>query len=118
MLENNRINFICGIADRDIHRATDYAYQTTYQADLGDILQSVASKALRQLGVTGAAVWAQELPEGPPKGVAMESVASAYAGIDPQAAAKWAETYAEKDWAQGALTIIRRRLSQMPAFGQ
>lgn len=109
MLETSRSHFILGMADWDIGRATEYAYQKLVQGDLGDALDKLTSKAIQQSGFTGAAEWAQNLPDGPPKSVAMQGVTSAWVSSDPQAAAKWVESHAGKDWAQGAMAIIRKR---------
>lgn len=111
VLESTRSQFTRGIADQDIELATEYAYQTMHEGDLGDTLKQIAPRVVRQRGGAAAGVWAESLPEGPHKGIAMEHVARAFVQSDPRGAERWTEEYEDQPWAAGALEIIRREFT-------
>lgn len=93
--ERFRASVVGGLADRDIGEATNYVFQ---RAQLGDkraenFLAIVAGEEIRKNGTAHAIQWAENLPDGPLRGAALDRVAGSYVREDPQAAAAWAEKF-------------------------
>ncbi len=88
-----------GLANKDFVLATDFAFQL---AEAGNkqahgMLNIVTHKVLRTKGAEEAALWAENLPDGPMRASAMDRVAHDFVAKDPEAAAAWAERYANNE---------------------
>ena len=97
-----------GMSDRDLKGATDLVLRLAGEGvkKTDELMEIVATDAVRAQGVEKAATWSESLPDGPLKGAAMQRIANKYAETDPEAAAAWAEGVADKDFAARAVEEV------------
>jgi hypothetical protein len=84
-----------GLASTDPDKAIAYV---TGQTEAGNkaaygMIHTIAESVLRTDKPAEAAQWADSLPEGPVRNIAMRRVADRYVDDDPRAAAEWAAQY-------------------------
>lgn len=113
-LESARPEFFGGIADRNLAMAVDYALQPSNTDHAESCLREISERALIQLGPSGAAAWAADLPDGGPKGSAMAAIAPSFCSDNREGAIQWLETFADALWATPALDIVRKRFNLFP----
>jgi hypothetical protein len=114
MLESSRPEFFGGIADRSLAMAVEYALQPSNTDHAESCLREISERALIQLGPSGAAAWADNLPDGGPKGSALATIAPSFCSENREGAIQWLETYADAIWATPALDIVRERFDLFP----
>jgi hypothetical protein len=88
-----------GLADYDIHFATDYVNQLAENGTRGadQQMKRLASEVLSTAGFEDGRAWAEDLDPGALQGNALRRVANDYANTDPNAAADWAEQFVGQD---------------------
>lgn len=114
MLESARPEFFGGIADRNLAMAVEYALQPSNTDHAESCLRVIAERALTQLGPSGAAAWADNLPDCGPKGSALATIAPSFCSENRAGAIQWLETYADAPWATPALDTVRKRFDLFP----
>ncbi|MCB1096706.1 MAG: NAD(P)-dependent alcohol dehydrogenase [Verrucomicrobiae bacterium] len=77
-----------------------------------NLIRIVATEALRVDGPENATLGSEQIPDGPLKGAAMRSVASEYVKSDPEAAAQWAQRYANEDYAVSVIEEVGDRWAE------
>ncbi len=114
MLKDYRPELYGGIADRNLAMAVEYALQPSNTDHAESCLSEISERALIQLGPSGAAAWADNLPDGSPKGSALATIAPSFCSDNREGAIQWLETYADVNWAYPALDIVRKRFNLFP----
>jgi hypothetical protein len=105
---------VSGLAHHDASMATDLVLRLGREGNgrAGDLMEIVARETLRTQGPEQASQWAEALPDGPLKGMAMGRIAESYARKDPMAAAQWAQRFASNDYASRTIEVIGERWAQ------
>ncbi len=97
-----------GLADADPERASEFVQAQVAAGNEHAIgmMHMVAEAVLRTEAPEEAAVWADGLPDGHTKNVAMHRVAHHYARRDLEAAVEWAEGIGEAPEAAGVIATV------------
>jgi len=95
-----------GLADADPNAAVNFLQATVATGGnerAAGLMHVVAEAAMRSGSQSDAAQWAETLPEGALRGVAMNRVADRYVDVDPDAAAAWAEKFSNQPEGAGVI---------------
>lgn len=103
-----------GLADNNRGLATDLVLQLGRDgnAKASNLMDIVATQALRADGPEAASRWSDSLPDGPLKSTAMGRIAESYARKDPEGAARWVQASAGESYAAKAVEQIGGRWAQ------
>ena len=87
-----------GLADKDPTIASKFVQEIAESGNKGAprMMHTIAEAVMRTDKPSEATRWAETLPEGPLRHVAMSRVADRFVDEDPQAAAEWATNYASE----------------------
>ena len=88
-----------GLADADPKFASDFVVAMVEDGNkrAAHLMHGVAQEYLRRSETQEAVRWAESLPEGEPRSVALHRLANGYASRDPKAAAEWVEKFSGSD---------------------
>ena len=92
------VGLVQGLANADPTMASEVigeVAQGPHDRSAHRMMHTVVESVLRTNKPAGAVQWAEALPEGQSRNLAMSRVADRYADEDPQAAASWAESYTD-----------------------
>ena len=97
-----------GLADADPNRASDFVLAMVRAGHRGaeHMMHGVAEAVLRAGAPADAAAWAEQLPAGPGRNIAMHRVADRYVDADPIAAAAWAEKFSHRPESAGVIAEV------------